>query len=254
MTRSITIFLFTALLFTSCIPYKSIPYFTDIPEAGDTTAIKNPYTHPTIQKNDILRITVNSISPEANAFFGGGGSQEAARGSYTTGSSYMVDQKGLIRLPLVGAVKVEGLTTWAIRDSLTYRLNSYLKDPLVEIRIESFRVAVLGAVGRPGMISVQNERLTLADAIALSGDLKTDARRNDILLIREEQGIRRQVRFDLSSRDVLNSPYYYLRSNDIIYVQPSRLASREINFRNLSYIATAISFALLIESVINRTR
>jgi len=98
------------------------------------------------------------------------------------------------------------------------------------------------------MISSANERLTLMDAISLAGDLSLDAKRDNVLLVREEKGVRKQIRFNLNSSEILNSPYYYMRSNDIIYVQPGRSGVREINFRNVTYLFAIISIAAFVQS------
>jgi len=230
---------FMAMHFASCLNYKKVPYFTDLPQTDTIAKILNPYQSPTIQKNDIISITVGSISPEANALFGFNSGSSA--GTYSTGSTYMVDMDGNIEIPLVNKVKVEGLTTKQVRDEVQVKLQAFLKEPIVEVRISNFKVAVLGAVNAPGMISSANERLTLMDAISLAGDLQIDAMRDNVLLIREENGVRKEIRFNLNSSDVLNSPYYYIRSNDIVYVQPGRFGTREINFRSLTYLFTAMS-------------
>lgn len=233
--------IFIAMHFGSCLNYKKVPYFTDIPQMDTSASIQNPYQSPVIQKNDIISITVGSISPDANALFGFNNSSAGSAGTYSTGSTYMVDMDGNIEIPLVYKIKVEGLTTKQVRDEVQVKLQAFLKEPIVEVRISNFKVAVLGAVNSPGMISSANERLTLMDAISLAGDLQIDAIRDNVLLIREENGVRKQIRFNLNSSDVLNSPYYYIRSNDIVYVQPGRFGTREINFRNLTYLFTAMS-------------
>ena len=236
----------TMLFMSSCLNYNKVPYFTDIPQQDTSAKIQNPYVSPLVQRNDILGITVSSISPETNALFAFNSS--AGSGSYSTGSTYMVDMDGNITVPLVGEMAVEGMSTQQIRDSLVQKLQPFLKDPVVEVRINNFRIVVLGAVSSPGLVISNNERTTLMDAISLAGDLSLDAQRHNVLLIREEQGVRKQIRFDLNSSDILNSPYYYLRSNDIIYVQPGRFGVRELNFRNVTYLFAIISIAAFVQS------
>ena len=108
-----------------------------------------------------------------------------------------------------------------------------------------------GDVAEPGMYTIQNERVTLTEALTLAGDLNISALRNNILLIRDEGGERKYIRFNLQDRDVFNSPYFYLRSNDVVYVQPGRIATRDINFRNITYLATIVSLIALIVSITN---
>jgi polysaccharide export outer membrane protein len=243
-----TLLVVAAMSMSSCLNYKKVPYFTDLPASDTIASINNPYESPVIQKNDMISITVGSISPEANAIFGFNAGSAGGQSSYSTGSNYMVDMEGVIEMPLLNKVKVEGLTTKQVKELVQQKLTSFLKEPIVEVRITNFRIVVLGAVGTPGMISSSNERLTLMDAISMAGDLQLDAKRNNVLLIREENGVRKQIRFNLNSSDVLNSPYYYLRSNDIVYVQPGRFGTREINFRNVTYLVAAISIFAFINS------
>jgi polysaccharide export outer membrane protein len=238
--------IFIAMHFASCLNYKKVPYFTDLPQTDTIAKILNPYQSPTIQKNDIISITVGSISPESNAIFSFNSGTSGSIASYSTGSSYMVDMDGNIEMPLVSKVSVEGLTTKQVKGLLQEKLSPFLKEPIVEVRITNFRIAVLGAVGAPGMLVAANERVTLMDAISMAGDLQLDAQRNNVLLIREENGVRKQIRMNLNSSDLLNSPYYYLRSNDIVYVQPGRFGTRDINFRNLTYLLTAFSILTVV--------
>ncbi|MGR6086957.1 MAG: polysaccharide biosynthesis/export family protein [Arcticibacter sp.] len=242
--------IFIAMHFASCLNYKNVPYFTDLPQTDTIAQILNPYQCPTIQKNDIISITVGSISPESNAIFSFNAGTSGSIAAYSTGSSYMVDMEGYIEMPLVSKIKVEGLTTKQVKDLLQEKLSAYLKEPVVEVRITNFKIAVLGAVGAPGMLVVTNERVTVMDAISMAGDLELDAQRDNVLLIREEDGARKQIRMNLNSSEVLNSPYYYLRNNDIIYVQPGKFGTRDINFRSLTYLITVISVLTFLQTLI----
>jgi polysaccharide export outer membrane protein len=239
-----------AVLLQGCVQYKNIPYFKDIPSDGGTSEISNSYTDPVIQKNDILKVTVSSLDPDVTRLFSFNSEDKNQGNSNSAGSSYLVDPEGYIRMPLIGAVKVEGQTTWGIRDTITKLLEPFLKETVVEIRIISFRITVMGDVGRPGIYSVQNERMTLPEALTLAGDLNITARRDNIMLIREINGERKYVRFDMRESDVFTSPYIYLRSNDVVYVQPGPVSTRDVNFRNLTYLATFLSLIALIASLV----
>jgi polysaccharide export outer membrane protein len=236
----------------SCLPYKKVPYFQDVAEVNDSTAIANYFSDPVIQRNDILKITVSSLDQEVTRLFSFNPDDNMNTNSYSTGSNYLVDPAGNIKLPLVGPVHVAGSTTWAIRDTITRLLQPYLRELVVEIRISSFRVSVVGDVESPGMYTIQNERITLPEALALAGDMNITAKRNNVLLIRDENGQRKYIRFDMQQKDLFNSPYYYLKSNDLVYVQPGKIATRDINFRNLTYLATIISLIALIVSISNQ--
>lgn len=249
--RNLISLLLLIFLFGSCVQYKKVPYFKDLSVQIDSTQIGNGYTDPLIQKNDILKITVSSLDPEVTRLFSFNSDDRGANvNANSSGSNYLVDPQGFIRMPLIGAVKVEGFTTWQVRDTVTKLLEPYLKETVVELRIQSFRVSVMGDVLKPGMYSVQNERLTLTEALTLAGDLNITAQRENVLLIREENGQRKYIRFNLNSAEILGSPYYYLRSNDVIYVQPGRISTRDINFRNITYLATVLSLIALTVSII----
>ena len=239
------------LLFTGCIQYKDVPYYKNAAKQTDSVSINNNYSDPVIQKNDILKITVSSLDQDVTRLFSFNAEDPVNSFSNSAGSSYLVDPDGYVRMPLIGPVKVDGLTTWLVRDTITKLLQPYLKETVVEIRITSFRITVSGDVVKPGMYSILNERLTLTEALTMAGDLNISAMRNNVLLIREEGNERKYIRFDLADKEIFNSPYFYLRSNDVIYVQPGKIVTRDINFRNLTYLATVVSLIAIIISISN---
>jgi polysaccharide export outer membrane protein len=245
-----------ALFLSSCgVKYKTIPYFTDVPlDSATREQIKNQ-TVLKIQKNDILAITVNSLNPEASAIFNMGSTssnQGNASGNLDptlTANGFLVDQNGAIQLPLVGSVKVDGLTTAEARMALEKKLVEYLKEPVVSLRVINFRISVLGDVLRPGVYPVNNERVNISEALSMAGDLNITAERKNVLLIREDGGVRRYIRLDLQTKAILNSPYYYLQNNDVLYIQPgkTKYASVDASYRNVSLVISALSvIALLI--------
>jgi polysaccharide export outer membrane protein len=244
------------LLLSSCgVQYKQVPYFQNLTDSGMVQEEISNYSIIKIQKEDILAITVASLNAEASAIFNMGNTS-SMQGSSTpnvnpslTANGFMVDQNGNIQLPMVGSIQVAGLTTAAARDLIQTKLIPFLKEPVVSLRLVNFKVSVLGDVARPGVYPVQNERISLSEALGLAGDLTITALRHNVLLIREVQGKRQYVRLDLHKKDVFNSPYYYLQNNDVIYVQPSnaKYASVDSSYRNVSIILSALSvIALLI--------
>lgn len=250
-------YLFIAVLFlSSCgVKYETIPYFTDLP-AGNVAEDINNQTVLKIQKNDILAITVSSLSKESDAYFNQGniGSIQSPSSSSTASTSpngFIVDQSGNVQIPYLGAVKVEGLTTYDARELIENKLEEgkFLVKPVLNLRLVNFKISILGDVARPGVYPVQSERITIIEALGMAGDLNITAKRNDVLLIRENLGKRQQVRLDLQSKDVFNSPYYYLENNDVLVVTPSsaKYASVDASYRNVSLIISALSvIALLI--------
>lgn len=243
--------------FSSCISQKQITYFqTPTP---DSTAvpedIQNRYV-PTIQPNDLLGINVNSLNPEASSIFNPYVGIEQ-RSTFQTPNGqipvlpavgYLVDVDGNVQLPLVGKIKIGGLTTIAARDIIQEKLKPYLKEPTVAVRFLNFKVSVLGEVVRPSMFSVPNEQMTLPEALSLAGDITIYGRRDNVLIIREIDGKREFGRIDMTRRDLFKSPYYYLHPNDIIYIEPgkARLTSADRFYTILPSIISALSFITII--------
>lgn len=251
-------YLIVAVLFmSSCgVKYKSVPYFTDLPPDSVLQEKIQNQTVLKIQRNDILAITVSSLNPEASAIFNMGttssiqGNTTANVNPEKTANGFMVDEKGDIQLPLLGNVKVEGLTTNGARELIQSKLVSYLKEPIVSIRLVNFRVSVLGDVAKPGVYPVNNERVNISEALSMAGDLSITAVRNNVLLIREQDGKRQYIRLDMQKKEIFNSPYYYLQNNDVLYVQPgsAKYASVDSSYRNVSIVLSALSVIALIIS------
>src|SRR5690606_5137890 len=223
------IFNFYILLFvvalSSCSSYRKIPYFHDLDKSKPTIEQINNYSPLTVQPEDILGINVSSLNPEASAIFNynlnrvNGNNYDNSPDNPVVG--YLVDQEGNIQIPLIGSMEVAGLTTAEIRRRLEQQLLTYLSAPIVNIRMLNFKISVKGDVLRPGVYPVQNERITIPEALTLAGDLQITAIRQ-VVLIRELEGKREFIPVDLTSTEFFNSPYYYLKSNDVIYVQPDK--------------------------------
>lgn len=226
------VLLLIALFATSCASQKGIVYFQPKDQNSDTgsIAIKQTYIAP-IQPGDILSVQVFSLSPQANEMFNVfpestesqyNVNQNSGSTELTPTVGFLVDKDGTITLPLLGKTRVTGLTTKDAADTLSKKLAKYLIQPTVSVRVVNFRISVLGEVSKPSVYTIANGRITLPEALSLAGDLTIYAKRKNVLLIREEDGKREFARIDLTKRDLFNSPYYYLKPNDIIYVQPSR--------------------------------
>ena len=192
-----------------------------------------------IQSGDILSIHVSSLSKEASVFFNVIGE----RTDEQVANTYLVDASGAIEIPLIGIIKVAEMTTKTAKDSLKVRLNQYLVDPIVNIRIRNFKVTVLGEVSQPGVYTIPNEKITLMEALGLAGDMTIFARRINVLVIRENQGSRQFVKLDLTSKEFFESDYYYLHSNDIVYVEPGkgRFASADAWYKILPIVFSGLT-------------
>jgi len=231
-----------ALTSSSCVSYKNIPYFQDV-DKSKITDLKLNYSPMVIQPEDQLSINVSSLTPETASLFNNN-VQVNLNNSNTAVFGYFVNQKGEIDLPLLKMVKVAGLTTDQLTALLLEKLPKYLKEPAVSVRIVNFKISVLGDVARPNIYTSSSERLTITEALSLAGDLNVTASRKDVLLITERNGKKEIIPFDLTSKAMLESPYYYLRNNDMVFIQPGKLKASTVEhqgYRGASLIISAVS-------------
>ena len=227
-------------LFSSCISYKQVPYFKDLPQEKESSENISNYSPLIIQNNDILNITINSLNAEASNIFNPPTAQSAA------GSGITVDQNGDIQLPYIGKIHLAGLTSQQATALITQKMLYYLKEPVVRLQLSNFKIAVFGGVGTPGIFQVSNERITLTEALIMAGDLEMNSMRHNVLLVREIDGKRKYIRFDMGSRSTFTSPYFYLKSNDLIYVQPgTSREKRDTVVSNLSLLVSLATFLAL---------
>lgn len=240
------------MFFTSCITRKEITYFQDMPgsdtaKVAANSGLRTALYEPTIKPGDILNITVMSLSAETNLLinypFTNLSSSTPEKSLLQPTPGFLVDNDGTIQIPMLGSVNVNGLTTSQIRLLLTEKLEKYLQSPTVSVRFSNFKITILGDVARPGVYPVPNERITLTEALGLAGDLSIYGLRKGIKLIREVNGKNQIYTIDLTSKDILNSPYMYLQPNDILYVDPSggKAANADNIYRILPLIISAIS-------------
>jgi len=242
----------TAILFSSCGSTKNIVYFDNIQDEKLKSEL--PSADPMIQINDILSIVVSAWDKESVIPFNAPNesSMNTAMGSNSVNRitiGYLVNAKGEINFPVLGTIQAAGQTRNQLTEYLTRQLadKQLLVHPIVTIRHLNYRVSVLGEVARPGVFNVPNEKLSLLEALSFAGDITIYGRRNNVLLIREnDKGEKTIKRLDLTSRDILTSPYYYLQSNDILYVEPAqnRLA-REKSNQTLPIVLSALSLVII---------
>ncbi|MEM9526804.1 MAG: polysaccharide biosynthesis/export family protein [Bacteroidota bacterium] len=241
------------LLLTSCVPHRDLVSFNEAPlPIGQTEEIANALELK-IQPNDLLRIEVQSIDPEAalpfNQMTTGEGLAQMSAENRQLFRGYLVDQDGFIDFPVVGRIGVEGRTLESLQEFIRTELQTYLKSPVVNARFLNLKVTVLGEVAQPGVVSLLNSRVTILEAIGLAGDLSDYANRSNILIVREEDGKRSYERLNLQADDVFTSPYYYLQQNDLIYIEPIRARTATVadpGQRIVSYGTAVLSLAALI--------
>lgn len=221
---SLLLLLVVYTLMSSCVAASRI-YFNDL--KNDTLNSTSPplvknnltkFVDPKIESNDILAITIQTIEQNATNT----PITTNSTGTFSALNGYLVDKDGYIELSLVGKVKVGGLTTEEARELIKQKADAYWKEPVVNLRISNFDIIVLGDVNHPGVLTSPSEKISIIDAIALSGDLALTAKRKNILLVRTEGETKTFVRFDLSKSSIFESPYFYLKQRDLVYVEQGK--------------------------------
>lgn len=235
---------------SSCASYKKVPYFQDLDRSKVITEEITNMSPLIIQPEDRLSISVTSLNQDAANVFTNN-IQNAGTDSENSVYGYVVNAKGEITLPLLGVVKVSDMSSSQLADKLQQQLTTYLSKPNVSVKIVSFKVAVLGDVMRPNVYRSSSDRLTITEALSLAGDLNITAKRDDITLVREIDGKRTYIPINLNSKDLFTSPYFYMKSNDLLFVQPGKLklATVDTGYRNASLIISALSLIAIAVSL-----
>lgn len=244
-----------SLLLFSCASTKNVVYFNNVKDTSFYSG--NIDKQNPIRTNDILSIVISSANADASAPFNLQNSNVSratnVTGSNTEAGGYLVNTNGNIELPMLGAIKAAGLTKDQLRESIVNLILSkkLLIDPIVDIRFLNYEVTVLGEVNRPTVIPVPNEKISLLKAIGLAGDLTIYGKRENVLLIREENGKKITRHINLNSSNFFNSPYYYLQPNDVIYVEPNKQKAA-IAVRNPNILPIIFSALSVVAIVIDR--
>jgi polysaccharide export outer membrane protein len=239
-------------LFFSCVNTRKATYFNNLGDSSVFHTISVP--DQAIEKNDLLSIVVNSLNPEAARIFNLPNQSEVQTTTETGGTlrpaGYLVANDGTIRFPMLGSINAAGLTKSQLQENIRRGLveRKLLLDPVIDVRMLNFKVTVLGEVTRPTVITVANEKITLLEALGLAGDITIFGKRSNVLVIRENGERKVTQRIDLNSNELLSSPYYYLQSNDVVYVQPNkaRVASATRITQLLPVIVSALTASVLI--------
>lgn len=274
MIRNLGLLAVSMLLFLSaCVSpeklRKETVYFN---EGLDTTKLGSyQLVEPIIQKGDLLQVNISSRSSATNQLFSqnysqgtvGAGAEgagsSAGAGAGGASNNFLVDIiTGEIKLPLLGIILADGMTKTALEKEIIKRAGEYLKeDPIVNIRYQNFRVTFHGLVGTPGSIIFPSERVTFLEALGMAGGIEQGGNLKNILLIREQNGERTMHTIDLTKGDFFNSPYYYLKQNDLVYVAPTdrQLVATDQSFqRRIQYVSLGISIINFIVIITNLFR
>lgn len=250
------------MLLASCSSKRdTLSYFQNLEPENFSTKVDVSEIEPVIEPFDELTITVSSLQPELTAPYNLPLTNPAAAksGFIASGnpqqSTYFVSSDGDITMPVLGKIHVAGMTVDQVARDLTQKISKDVEDPVVVVNLVNFRINISGEVNRPGQYNVRDKRFSILDAISMAGDLNPYGERNNVLLVREENGKRVAHVLDLTSADVLTSPYFYLKQNDYIYVSPNpiRQDNAKYNQNNafkLSVISTIVSAASVVASLV----
>ncbi len=255
VTIKLLMFFVAAVLFSSCASYEKVPYWQDLSRSHVTSEDITNLSLPTIQPFDQISISVTSLNQDAANVFTNN-IQVAGTLSNSPSFGYIVDQNGEVALPLIGSTKVAGLTTAQLSAQLQQSLQTYLSKPTVYVRLVNFKVAVLGDVLRPNVYTSPSERLTLTEALSLAGDMNITGHRYDVVLVREVDGKRTYIPIDMNSKQIFTSPYFYLKPNDLIYVQPGKLKleNADTGYQKASILISSLTLVAIVVSIFHNNR
>ena len=254
------LFLLVVFFITSCTSKKNLIYFQ-----GGENAINsglNKSYNPKLQPDDLLSITVMGLDADVIKPFNLPSNINSNIGSYTQGNptppGYLIDASGNIDFPVLGKIKLGGLSREEAIDFIKGKLENkevtYVKNPTIHIRILNFKVTVLGEVRNPGTFTIPNERITLPEALGIAGDLLITGVRKNVLVIRDVDGKKTETRIDLTSKELFSSSVFYLNQNDIVYVEPNRakVNSSVVNASNVGVLVSVVSLLITVAALLTR--
>ncbi len=250
-------FLFLLLLLISVISCKvpgDVVYFQDSKDLEQITST-NSFT-PVFKVDDIVSILISASDMDAARPFnlaggssvsnGGAENGGASSGGGSTEPTYLIDEEGNIDFPVLGRLKIAGLTRIEAKEMIKEKLKIYINDPIVSVRLQNFKITVLGEVSSPGAYTIPNERITIIEALGMAGDLTIKGKRGNVMVIRENEGVNTYHRVDLTSKSIFESPVYYLAQNDVLYVEPndSQIRTSKTNNNTLAIVLSMFGVAI----------
>ena len=256
-TKQITslgiILMLFAMMFSSCVPQKKMLYLKDAQMAAENQSINyvnERNVNYKLQQGDNLYIRfINTIDERSTASLGG----DITNRSYTSSDasiylqSYTLDEEGCIELPLTGKIELKNLTIDEAKEKLQVELDKYVNQTTIIVKLSNFNLTVLGEVNKPGMYKVYQSQINLFEAVSMAGNMTTFAKRDKVRIIRQTDDGSEIVTVDMGEADILSSPYYYLKPNDIIYVEP--LAMKQWGFSSFPYSTVFSIISLLLTTV-----
>lgn len=246
--KTTIIFIFSVwVVFSSCSSPKDLYYMYNIKDSVFETK-KMPVR--VIEKGDQLSIFVSSVNTElANTF-----NMPVTLGGTNSSGYYWVDDDGQITMTKIGLINVAGLTYKSLKDTLESKLKYYLKDPIVNIKFESFRISVLGEVRSPGTFVIPQSDINIFQALGLAGDINLNGRRKSVLLYRQTDAETKTFRIDLTTDSIISHPAFHLKNRDVLYIEPDRVKmnTNSLLLQLWPTIFGAVTLFLLVLSSINK--
>ncbi len=237
---------------SSCKTPTDIVYFQNVSDLEKINST-NSFT-PVLKVDDVVSILVSASDMDAARPFNlqgasipmGENGASGDTGAVGAEPTYLIDEKGNIEFPVLGQLKLAGLTRVQVKDMIKEKLTIYIKDPIVSVRLKNFKITVIGEVTSPGSYTIPNERVTVIEALGMAGDLSIQGKRKNVMVIRENDGVNTYHRLDLTSKNIFESPVYYLAQNDVLYVEPndSRIRQSRTNRNVLGIVLSIIGVGL----------
>ena len=248
--RTLTALAVACFFLSSCTVTKNSYYFKNLAKDTSIPATVTRQSEMTIKKNDLLSIVISSLNREEDLVYNAPSLSASGAGAATTTNGYQVDAQGNIQLHKLGTIHAEGMTRSALKTKIQTDLQPYLKDPVVTIRYMNHRVTVLGEVAKPQVVQMPEEKLSLFEILGTSGDVTQFARKDNILIIRENETGRQLKRINLEDHSIFTSDWYYLQPDDVVYVEPNDIrvneAKRQQKQQTVSLILSGASLAAIL--------
>ncbi|HEY9184690.1 MAG TPA: polysaccharide biosynthesis/export family protein [Salegentibacter sp.] len=244
-------------LASSCVSREEIVYFQGLKEA-EARMDKQRKNSLKIKPNDLITISVSAPEQTAALPFNlpvigvpqGGTDMGVAVNGRQQLQTYLVEENGTIDFPILGQVAVEGFSQQELASKLKEKIRRYVQDPIVNVRLVNFQVSVLGEVKRPGTFDVQDAYITLPQALGMAGDMSIYGKRDNVLVMREENGVTTHAYLDLGDAKIINSPYYYLQQNDVVYVEPNGPQRQSASYNRNAGVYISIASVLVSMAVL----
>ncbi|MEQ7799375.1 polysaccharide biosynthesis/export family protein [Pedobacter sp. ASV1-7] len=249
--KNLYLFLSITMVFMACSPQRDLVYFSNLSKVS-SSEIQNT-SDLRLQKNDQITVSISSPNPEYNVLFASSGNLGT---SNVSGGkvAIRINNKGTINLPLLGELAVEGLKIEEAQNLIAKEFSKQVKSPVVTVELINFKITVIGEVNKPSSLNVPGEQINLLEALGMAGDMTVYGKRDNVLVIREANGVRNMARLNLNDKNVYESPYFQLKQNDIVYIEPDKSKEKEYspNNRALPIITACISAVAVLATALIR--